>query len=129
MELDSRDSFSFRFTKRDAYGCTTLESFIFKKTLGLNAQKPVLVHRTDGKSYALDVLRCVSNGKTVYQFNLTDFGISEGSIVTFWPREEKNHIFLTAVEPSHVMWQNGGVVDAIVDLQKRLDELESELMY
>jgi hypothetical protein len=87
-----------------------------------------MIHRTNGKVYAVDALRCISRNVTSYQLDLSLFKISPGSLVTFWPRDEENHVFLTAVEPSEVMWQNGGVVDAIVDLQRRVDELEEDVL-
>lgn len=122
------ESYTFRFKERDAYGCTALDKYTFKTALGLNANKPVLVKRPDGKTYPIDALRCVARGETSYQLDLTPFKISPGAIVTFWPEEEKNHVFVTVVEPSEVMWEKGAVVDAITDLQRRVDELEAEVL-
>ena len=119
-------SYTFTITEKDIYGCTTFDKNTFRSILELQASKPVMITRPTGKTYAIDPLRCVSQGKTSYQLNLSRFEFSLGTTVTFWGCEEKNHIFLTSVEPSEVMWENGGVVDAIVDLQRRVDELEAE---
>ena len=121
------ESYTFEFSKKDAYGCTSIDKHTFRKDLALQSDKPVMIQRTNGKVYAIDALRCVSKGETSYQLDLTPFDISPGSLVTLWPHDEKNHVFLTAVEPSESMWEKAGVVDAIVDLQKRMDELEDEL--
>ena len=121
------ESYTFRVTERDVYGCTTIEKRTFRTGLGLLASKPIMISRTNGKTYAIDALRCVSQGKTSYQLDLSRCKFSPGAVVTLWPCEEKNHVFLTSVEPPEVMWEKGGVVDAIVDLQRRVDDLEAEL--
>lgn len=119
----------FTVTEKDVYGCTAFDKNTFRTILELDASKPVMISRPDGKTHAIDPLRCVSQGKTSYQLDLSRFKFSLGTTVTFWRTEGKNHVFLTSVEPSEVMWQNGGVVDAIADLQRRVDELEAEIFY
>lgn len=121
------ESYTFTFGEKDAYGCTSIDKHTFRTALDLQSTKPVMISRPNGQTYAIDALRCVSKGETSYQLDLSAFKISPGADVTFWPCEEKNHVFVTVVEPSEVMWEKGGVIDAIVDLQRRVDDLEAEL--
>lgn len=128
---NSMEPYTFKFTERDAYGCTNIEKDAFRKELGLTHVKPVIIKKVNGLEYKVDAIKCVSKGKTFYQLDLTELGKLQDAMVTLWPCPEgnKNRVHMTVVQPSHLMWQRGGVVDAIVELQRRLDEVEDHLQY
>lgn len=119
--------YTFEFQSRDAYGCTKIPKEIFRDALALTHLKPIVIKRPNGNVYEIDALKCHSRQKALfYQIDFTGLGISKNALVTLWP-EGANHLSMTVVEQSEVMWRNGGVVDAIVDLQRRLDEVEDHL--
>lgn len=122
---DRMESYTFTFQERDSCGCTCIDKGAFKDDLELTHLRALVIERVDGSHHKIDVIKCISKGTTFYQINLSDFGILKGAVVTFWPRKDaRNTVLMTVVQPSQLMWKHGGVVDAIVDLQRRLENIE-----
>lgn len=119
---------TFIFSERDAVGCTNLSKRVFSDILGLTHKQPLKVRRVTGEVALLDIVKCTSSGRKFYQVDLADvFDISVGAKVTLIQKEKKNEVTMVVVEPPEKMLEKHGVVDAIVDLQHRLDELEHDV--
>ena len=119
------EPYTFEFGEKDAYGCTHIDKYTFKQELGLTHSKPLIIQRVDGTRHKVDAIKCTSNGQTFYQIDLTELGTLRDALVTIWPSEDgDNEVLMTILHPPHAMWKRGGVVDAIVDLQRRLSEIE-----
>jgi len=119
-------SYTFEVGPRDEYGCTEIHKKVFENTLGLDHHEPITVRRVTGQQFQLSALKCTSKGRKFYQLDLSELDLSRGARVTFRVLRH-NHVLMTVVEKAHKMWEQRGVVDAIVELQYAIDELHDRI--
>lgn len=118
------DTYSFRVGAKDRYGCTVIDKNTFKNVLELTHADPIRITRVSGPEYEVQAIKCTSSGRTYYQLDLSEIGLSVGSTVTLTVGDDHNEVIMAIVEPPKKMWERRGVVDAIADLQRRVDDLE-----
>lgn len=117
--------YTFRVGPKDRYGCTVIAKDTFKRVLRLTHADPIVVKRVSGDEFEVSAIKCTSSGRTYYQLDLSDVGLHVGSAVTLEATDEPNGLVMAIVEPPEKMWERRGVVDAIADLQRRMDDLEA----
>ena len=121
---------TFVFGKRDAYGCTTIATSVFLKDLKLTSNAPIRIRRVSGAVYEVDAVKCTTLGDRWFQVDLTGLGIGHGARVTLRKSGKAfNEVLMTAVEKSETMYKKPScLADAMVDLEMRVDALESLAM-
>lgn len=117
---------TFEFGTQDAFGCTVLDPYTFRKILGLTHHDAIIIHRVNGKRYEIDALKCISRGDRHYRINLSDMEIPLGAKVTLRPHDHTpNHLVMTVVDTPERMYRNPKhLVDAVVELQYAVEELK-----
>lgn len=122
------DVYTFRVGPKDRVGCTIIDKDTFKHVLELTHADPIRVKRVSGPEYEVSAIRCTSSGRTHYQVDFSEIDLHIGSTVTLTPSDDElNTIHMAIVEPADMMWERRGVVDAIADLQRRMDDLEAAI--
>jgi hypothetical protein len=122
------DAYTFRVGAKDRVGCTVIDKHTFKNVLELTHADPIKVKRVSGPEYEVSAIKCTSSGRTYYQLDLSEIGLHVGSTVVLHASDDTpNEIHMAIIEPPHRMWERRGVVDAIADIQRRVDELEAAI--